>query len=34
MGNALGDLFEWLGKNPEILIFLAGLAIGYIVAKR
>lgn len=34
MGDMLSDLAEWLGKNPEILILLIGLAIGYFLGKR
>lgn len=34
MGDMLSDLAKWLGSNPEILIFLIGLALGFFLGKR
>lgn len=34
MGDMLTGLASWLGKNPEVLIFVIGFVTGFFVGKR
>jgi hypothetical protein len=34
MGDMLTEMASWLGKNPEVLIFIIGFVLGFFVGKR